>query len=321
LVPSIYSVSPTDGLTDGRNVLTVDGFGFRLYEPPASGVLGLGQIGWVKTVDVLVDGSSADSVAPVSTSQLLVVAPQYRGDPDALPVSVDVTVRNLDDDGQPIAGEEYTAPGAYTYRRPDLTVVSSELWVTKQLVLYLRRHVIANVGIGASPDYSEAPALQVTFVGELPAIVLDGPRCEENRFYRNTEIRTEDAATGKTRKTAAFTGDLVFGMLLVGRTKSEALNLRNAVIRHFHRRPYFNLPDGPTAPNDIAFRLAVEGEWSPRDNFQNQTFAFENDLRIEGVEFDDAYGLASDGVPIDDFVTDETLDDDTYLDLTLEETP
>lgn len=319
MIPSIYSVSPAEGLTSGRNVVTVTGSSFRLYEPPASGPAPAASIGWVQTVLVEVDGRPADKVAALGEGQLLAVVPEYHGDPDALPAVVDVRVQNLDDSGDAIVGEEHTLSGGYTYKRPSLVVMNSVAWVVRQFILTLRRNVIQNVSMSPSPDYSQHPALRMTFASGLPAVVLSLPTCAENRFYRNVRPRIEDGPGGKTKKTAPFTGDLTFDMMVVGRNKAEAFALKNAALRYFHRRPRFTFPAGPSDTTDVTVRCIVQGEWRPRGNKAHRTFLYENTIRLEGLTFDDAYGQAAAGVPVDDFFTAVTDDDPGYLDVAAEE--
>lgn len=315
---ALYTVDPAEGLTSGRNVVVINGNGFRVYQPPATGVVGAVSIGWVPTVGVEFNGRAADRVAVLSDHQVLAVVPEYMGDPGLLPTAVDIRCWNIDD-GVPVPGDDATLAAAYTYKRQSLTDVSSLLWVTRQFILSMRRHLIQNVSLSASPDYSEAPAQRITFTSGLPAVVLEGPECEENRFYRNTEQRIESGPVGKTKKTAPFTADLTFGILLVGRTKTEALNLKNVAVRYFHKRPWFYLPAGPADPTELRVRCWVESEWTAKDNLPNQTFAFENDIRLEGIELDDAYGQATTGVPVDDFFTEQTVDDPGFLDLDTED--
>lgn len=289
--------------------MTLTGWGYKLPADPPAGYLGDDV---TPTVAVLVNGRAADAVAVLSSTEIQIIIPAYLGDPSAMSTAVDVVVKNLDDDGDPIAGEEATLAAAFTYKHPDLTVNANVDWITRNLLRTLRRNLIDNVAISASPDFSSLPLTQVTYVSGLPAVALDGPTVKENKALRDNEFRVEDhPVSGKTRKNAPFTADLLYDILLIGRNKVEAQNLKEAALSYFHRRPIFIFPAGPSDPTELECMLWVEGNWTPTDNEQDQTYSYSNTIRLQGIQIDDSFGLADAGIPttsgffVDTYETDE----------------
>lgn len=303
MVPTIYSVDPTTGLASGRAVITLTGWGYRTPPDPPDGYLG---DTFSPPVAVYVNGRAADAVAVLSSTEIQIIVPAYLGDPSAMSTAVDVLVKNLDDDGDPIPLEEATLEGGFTYKHPDLTADSNLDWITRNMLRTLRRNIIDNAGISASPDFSSVPSTQVTYVSKLPAVILEGPVVRENKILRSNETRVEDdGISGKTRKNAPFTADILYEIILIGRNKTESINLKEAALRYFHRRPVFVFPAGPSDPTEIKCNLWVEGSWTPTDNAHDKTYSYSNTIRLEGIWIDDSFGLAAAGLPApDQFFTD-----------------
>jgi hypothetical protein len=303
VVPSIYTVDPIVGLASGRAIMTLNGWGYRLPPDPPEGYVGDDV---TPTVAVYVNGRLADAIAVLSSTEIQIIVPAYLGDPSAMSTAVDVLVKNLDDDGDPITGEEATLAEGFTYKHPDLTADSNYDWITRNVLRTLRRNLVDNVSISASPDFSSAPSTQVTFVSGLPAVTLNGPKVRENKILRDNEIRVENnGITGKTRKNTPFTADILYEIILIGRTKVESQNLMEATQRYFRRRPIFVFPAGPLDPTEIECNLWVEGEWMPTDNEHDQVYSYANRIRLEAIQIDDSFGLADAGMPaLDRFFTD-----------------
>jgi hypothetical protein len=220
-------------------------------------------------------------------------------------------VANLDDDGDPIAGESYTMAGGFTFQRPDMTAETGAQWITRQLMLNLRRMLIDNVAVSASPDWTDAPAQLTAAIGDLPAILLEGPEFEENTFYRYSDVFEGTFDDGIGRNAHPWTGDLTWDIILIGRNKPEALNLCDAAIRYIgKRRPRFRFPAGPADPTIVEVRWYLEN-WVASDRLPDQVFMYESRLRLEGLHLDDV-----DGMPVDEVVTYETVDAETgFLEL------
>ena len=94
--PTITSMVSATGPAGGRTLVGLQGSGFRLPPaPPPTGPTAPPR----PTVQVLVGGRAADDVRVIDAARLTFLSPP--GEPG----TADLTVRNLADDGQPIAGE------------------------------------------------------------------------------------------------------------------------------------------------------------------------------------------------------------------------
>src|SRR5262245_61737827 len=136
--PTITSLTPPTGPTGGRTLVEIAGTGFRLPPPPPpSGTTPPPR----PTVQILVGGREATDVRVRASDRLTFISPIG----DARPV--DVILRNLDDDGAPIAGEEVTLANGFTYRMPALAAESDLARLVRTLLRELKRQVLPNVSL------------------------------------------------------------------------------------------------------------------------------------------------------------------------------
>jgi hypothetical protein len=168
-VPTISNLSPTQGPSRGYNVLVITGTNFRTRALTYA-------IPWVDlptTCSVTVNGRAARKVWVRSSTEIGVLVPQYRGGADATSfAAVDVVVTNLDDDGNPIAGETVTSSGAYTYKRPDLAYPKGPppfLQVLDEFLRMLKREIAIEGGWMFHSDYGR-DGEEVIAVQEHPTI-------------------------------------------------------------------------------------------------------------------------------------------------------
>jgi hypothetical protein len=98
---------------------------------------------------------------------------------------VDVVVRNLDDDGVPIVGEEAVRSGAFTYAQPRLTAESDLTRLVRTLLRELKRQVLDNVVLTVQTDFDAETGdeLHLAQFAALPGLVLVGPELVEDRCY------------------------------------------------------------------------------------------------------------------------------------------
>lgn len=297
-VPTVDTIAPAVGLPSGRLRVYIQGTGYRVPTDDE-------RFDW-PTVEVRFGDVVADRVDVVSDTLVVAVVPEYTAG-QALPVDVAVDVANVDDLGVRRLDERVVVPNGFRYSREDLTVESDLQWVARQLVRYFRRHLLENSHLSSgSSDYSRDPASMLTAIGELPAIVIDGPGITESKFYRSSAAREHQSERSAAHDLHAvdappFTADLTWDIMVIARAKTEALNLKNAAIRLFARRPIWRFPAGPDDDTLIACRLWI-GNWSSPDEVADHLFIAETDMRIEALQLGDDYGLA-DGAAVDDSVT------------------
>lgn len=115
-VPTIESISPVEGLAEGRALVEIAGTGFALPPPPPPEGMTDGTV--PETVEVVFGDRRAsdvkvrdDPARPPDGTILVCLAPPFAGDPKEIApsVQVDVILRNLNPGtGAPVPGEEVT---------------------------------------------------------------------------------------------------------------------------------------------------------------------------------------------------------------------
>jgi hypothetical protein len=204
-VPTITSITPSSGWSAGRQLVEIRGTNFRLPTPAAAGP-GVKPRA-PQSVRVLFGDVEARSVRVYSASLLRVLTPAHwptrwfyefeNGErapapgPNATPPqgatlvevsgTVDVTVLNVDDDGDAIAVESVVAAAAYSFVRPRFD--RQGVWdrAVTALVDALRIAVIDNVVDDADVDYDvdTGEVMGLTSVSNLPAIALVDKRFDD----------------------------------------------------------------------------------------------------------------------------------------------
>jgi hypothetical protein len=292
--PTIDSLAPATGPTGGRTLVDVLGSGFRLPPPPpAEGpVPPTGP-----TVAVRVGGQPALDVDVLASDRLTFLAPPGEAGP------ADVVVQNLDDAGEPIAGEEATAPAAFTYVQPRLAVESDLTRLVRTLLRELKRQVHPNVSLTVQTDFDAQTGdeLHLTELASLPGLVLVGPELTENRFYslnRPPELPVGDGTA--VRRRVPYTVDLGFTLLGVADHTTELLNLMAATELFFHRNKYLEMDRDAGSP--IAGRVRYEMDFTPDGDLRVTSQPNESNVRsfsgsfvVRGFDFEDLAGVAGDG--------------------------
>jgi hypothetical protein len=234
--PTITGVAPTTIWTGGQ-VVTITGTNFATWSLPA-------VTAWVlpaptPTAQVLIGGVACTVVAVISATQIQCLAPAH----DAGVVAVVVT--NLAA-GVAITGET-SDPGTLTYARPSLTSSQDLERLNEQVVVELRRQVLANVLMFVSVDFAE-DSFDFTVVGDLPALVLSGPTIveSENAYVRNSEVAPE---AYPTMTFDVFRAPPVVHLQydLVGLTNNtrQLINLQVAVTKFFEKNTKITIPRNP----------------------------------------------------------------------------
>lgn len=172
-VPSITQIIPNSGPPHGGYKVLILGSNFR---EPASVPFSQRQV----TVHVFIGSAkiSDEWVSVISSNEIEIRMIQDESDPAIVvyPLSRDVTVKNVDDSGLPIPGEETTAANAWLYARmPDAITVPEE-HVFRWLRRYLARNLSVTVTGSVHVDYKESGLFVLPKEATLPCIVLVGPR-------------------------------------------------------------------------------------------------------------------------------------------------
>ena len=260
-IPTIVAVTPDAGSTRGRNIVKITGTGFRGVTPPTTG-----SRVWShepQTVQVLFGTAVSPFVGVVSATELDVEVPEWRGSLSVtFPVSLSVTIKNLDDAGIPIPTETATKTTAYAVSRPKLTTRTPYLRICVELIEALRRHVHENVWWTMSPDFDDntADGLDETKRGKLPLLKLSGPSETDNPTIRPDFGDVTETSTTYERKRNRQFVDLDFGLEGICRgdqNVNELTALSNAVTDFFQDRPWLSVLKDPAVPTSEMLEYPV----------------------------------------------------------------
>lgn len=231
-IPTITSVTPALGHTGGKALVEIIGTNFRApttQAAPADGPVPVAP----PSVEVLFGSTLAPRVMWISATRMFVQTPEHDEQDVAL------TVRNVDDDGILIPTETVTLASAFAFRRPQLGTSGALTAIIRTLLQRLKRQVHPNVVLSVHTDYDESTTdlLNITKVAELPALVLQGPRLPENRFYSKNALPHVDSSTPEeffiTRE--PYTVDIEFDFLGISNLQIETQNFMEAVILFFKK--------------------------------------------------------------------------------------
>ncbi|MCP4678295.1 MAG: transcription factor, partial [Deltaproteobacteria bacterium] len=217
-IPSITSITPATGPSSGGDIVRIAGVDFA----PSVSVL----FGDVEAEVAFV--SSSPCVADVRT-------------PAHVPATVDVTLRNLDDDGNPIPSEEIILADAYRFVREEIVRESDLTRVVRHILRRLKKQVLENTSISVSVDYDDTvvDGLNIVALAEMPSVVLSGPRLRENKFFGTYEAHEEliDGTFGPEviRHSPPLTMDLEFSLTVASDRTAELLNLMAATATFLNR--------------------------------------------------------------------------------------
>lgn len=258
--PYIQLVSPSAGVTLGGQLVEIRGFRFRLRQTAAIGPRSGPRSPAKPTVRVIFGDRVAPHVSVISQEILRVVAPKHPPSmwvyefgtgkrvpappPYAVPPpsppsgatyvqavngDVDITVQNLDDAGQPIPGESYTAPAAYTFRRPRLDVPGTWERLLEGLSNDLSEIITPNVAFNPSLDYDPDTGglTAVTGLASLPGIGLLSVniRPSETVMLGQREVTIDDDVGIVALQRRPLKRDMRINVVLVSDTPGELLSL------------------------------------------------------------------------------------------------
>ncbi len=259
-------------------------------------------------------------VAVVSSTLLLVLTPIHE------PGLVSVTVANLASNGTDVAGEVATMTGAYTFKRPDLTAARDLPRLIAQLIIELRRQVLANTVQTTHTDFdgTTGDGLNITEIAELPALVLGGPGLPENRFYTENAVRSARAGGTWTARRPGRTVDLEFTLTGVSDHPVQLLNLLAEVEGFAKRNVYLSMDRDPADPSKgtVRWELDVPREGggfkaAPGANASN-LHTFDGKLVVRGFTIDDLDMVVAKGGTVEDIVVDgSVLDPPKVADVTV----
>jgi hypothetical protein len=296
-IPTITSIHPARGPASGQTFLTIKGTGMRLPPPPPAGRPTTGtlpqtvaiRIGAQRATRVLVREEAANPVGTIATCLT----------PAGTPGPADITIQNLDDAGQPIAGEVVLLPAAFTYERAVLSTESSLTRLVRTLLQVLKAQVIENVNLTVHTDFDAAPedALHLAAIARLPALVLAGPELRQNRTYSINQQPVRALHEGLALHRVPYTVDVGFTLVGITDRTAELLNLMSLCTLFLHKNKHLALARDSQDPD--AGHVAYEMDFAPGGQFQVRSQPSESNVRhfvgelvIRGFDIDEPHGIA-----------------------------
>ncbi len=315
VVPTISSIEPNVGPSEGRMDVEIIGTGFVPAVLPPSGQFPGNVV--PQTAIVLFDGVPAYDVRVFSGALLSATPPPHT------PGVVDVSVQNVDQTtGVPISGEVVVAASSFTYVLPRVTAdyPSDLVALVRTLIRAMKAYLLIEITHAVHTDYDPTTGdeLHVTKFAKLPGITLIGPDLEENRFYSLNEEPdfTDETTVGDDGQPSAFVGtkvpytvDLTFKVIAASDSKIELLNLASNFVMFMHRTKY--LPMARNAADPSAGTIAYEFDFvkggqpktarihSTEENKSNLR-SWEAQIIVRGFDIETVFGVpngSTAGVP------------------------
>lgn len=229
-VPQLVNIYPAAGVTYGGALVRLLGGDFA------------------SSIAVEFDGAASPNVRVINHALAYAVSPPTplaaaeSGSGEGL---VDVAVRNLDDDGEPVPGEAASLANAFSYLMPTLALESDLGNVVRALVGSLKQHVIDEVVLRRSIDYATdagatAGKLQIA---KLPSLAIVGPTIVENRSMESNEYVTVEVEPGRNVvRRPPFVCDLQFRLVGAAAKTRHHLSMLEAVLMLFERNTVLRVP-------------------------------------------------------------------------------
>lgn len=304
---TVTSVSPASGLTGGRELAVIDGTDFNISVDSDGKARMRVKFGAAEATRVRVRSTTRlDCLTPIS--------------PLNDPGVVSVTVEDLD------AVTSATLANAFTYKRPTIGGVKSDLWyVVDRLIVEMRRQIIANVVLTTQIEYDADPSdiLDVVENAKVPALVLVGPDVTETRGPHARIIEDLEPVGGGAweRRRSQDVETLRFMLHVIDDKTVRATNLLKEVISFFRRNDVLRVPRDSSDPNspieEIEMRPPNPGSWRSNTNANNFNLRhYSGEFSIVGVPIghDDAIlttqgGDADEDIEIEFSLESERLED------------
>lgn len=278
-IPTLTSLAPVSGPAGGGDLVRLRGTGFAERIQVLFGAIA-GLVASVRE-------AAGESFADIRT-------------PAHLPELTDLTLKNLDEDGVPVPGEEVVLAAAYRFLRAPIVREADLTRLVRSLLRELKRQVLDNVSASIALDYDDTPSdgLSVVAMAKLPSLVLAGPRLIENRFFSTNEPH-EDAVVGPSgpellRRRPPFTMDLGFTITAASDRTIELLNLMAATATFLNRNRWLELPRDPddAAKGTVRWEMDPDGEFRTKLDGEGEVRVFTCGLVVRGFDIDE--GLPAD---------------------------
>jgi hypothetical protein len=255
--PSSAAVASLPGWTGGGDLVTIIGTNFRL---PTASTAGQTSGAANAAVAVRFGDQYAPNVYVESSTVVVAETPRYAGTADIPKFSaLDITLQNLDADGNPILEETVIFPAGFTYKRPALfreqhSVESPFQHLIRELLRLLKREMLLESGMTTETDYSADGFIIVK--AEAPSLTLVGPAFISDAYGAENEEIVEAISEDKSHiYPSSFMHTLQFNLLGFTTKRWDILAFSAYLVRIFRKHPYFVLR--ADVPQNTVVRLPM----------------------------------------------------------------
>ncbi len=264
-----------------------------------------------RTVSVSIGGMLCDAATCFDPTLITVLVPDLSpgtvsGDPAKLTPApaYAVVVENLDDSGNPIAGEVVTLTSALQIVMPQFTGEHETDFTRtiRALLQLMKRQLLVAVDFAVQTDYDPTAGDQYHLAqfASFPAAAFIGPELEENRLYSTNEepdpTVSGDGDADFVTTRVPFTVDVKFDIVFASDNKVELLNMMANTVAFFHKNKWLYVDKNATDPSlgQTRFELDfTENGWpkkiGPSNNSNVHTFTCS--IVIRGFDVTDLQGL------------------------------
>jgi hypothetical protein len=274
-IPTFTSVTPATADPGGGSMVDIVGTGFRLRSQDFTI-----PVGHVETppVGVTFDGIDAEKVLIVSDTLMRVRVPDLRSDPSATAATrkamadatlsrisfppVDIVITNLDDAGDPIAGETVTASEAFTYVQPLIRPPEPDppfLQVLRKFLQLLKKQIVSQSAINTHTDF----AVEGATFSELSAhpalgVRMNVARDVEYSYFDNEKYVVPHPTEPDSHQEldASRTWMLILPITISSKSMTECQHMIAELVDLVMATPWLQVPA------DTRFPLSAAGDYN-----------------------------------------------------------
>ena len=291
--PTITSVTPSEGLTGGGNIVIIEGTNFKLPSSPTP----TGYVGGEYPLSVAVSfgGEASDWAHVITETVIYCKVPEWKGDWDqSFPVSLDVRVANTDSDGTEIDGENATLADGYTIDRQSFVEISMLQRVLSEFINIFKRHLMSNVSMMIGAEYDDDTTDPERLRAQAPCTYLIGPVLTPNRLatmtYQNAEEDPLDSDAFR-RFSDPVVVDIAFEVQIWAKSARHIMAMTQAFLAMFRDVTSIIIKRDPDDPgsDDMRYDIMIPFVGYPvigqRPGFDN-LYEMKSSCEIKGVHLD-----------------------------------
>lgn len=290
-VPSITSLDKPEGTPSGGYVVTIQGTDFATQGTMAPGVLQAIP----DSVRVTLRNTQFNLTVPIEKINLIsetaitfvmpkVILITHDGPGSDMPF--DVTVENLDSNGDPIPGEATTAANAFTIKRRciDGVRLGKIASLVQFLVVLMRSEIHWNTSTVVHTEYDRDTSTPRAEAVKLPHITILGPDITKSEagYQDLSRVVAQDGDEYSSVEAPVYY-DVAFSLVMVADTNAVIYNLQGAALDFFTQNHTISVPDDLRDPNGPATDMAMQLTFGP--SVEQITSQYPSNIRVARAEF------------------------------------